>query len=73
MLYRLVPDDDRDSSCDSAGESSEYDNMFARLSLPAAGPKKRSAALQKVRAICGADNAQSNSFLLCSMLLERKN
>ena len=55
--------------------SSEYDEMFTRLAptVPIAmSAKKRSASLQRIRSICGADDARSNSFNLCSMLLEKK-
>ena len=55
--------------------ATEYDEMFPRLAptVPIAMcGKKRSSSLQRIRSICGADDARSNSFNLCSMLLEKK-
>ena len=70
FFYRLVPDDHDKLKVDDVSNKIS-DEMFSRTN-PALFAPKRSKSLRRIRSICGADDARSNSFNLCSMLLDKK-
>lgn len=68
VVFKLVPDD-------QASSTDEYEDLFSRLAPgipPTLSTRIRSPSLQRIRSICGADDARSNSFILCTMILNKK-
>jgi hypothetical protein len=72
LCKRLIPDEiSVNGTSDVRGnEGSEHDDPFVR-STGVSAPG-RSVSVQRIRSMCGADDARSSSFNLCSVLLDKR-